>query len=745
MKDIRIISEKRISPDFDTTAKLLGYKNITTNETDVKYLFQELCLPVQMRIQTKAALLITSPSFALPCENASDAPDSHPPVLLYAMLTVGGGVSRLIEKYAKEQDLLKLSVIDAMADSCLFSFEKQLLPMIRQLCLAEGYGVKGRLEVPGDLPMEIQSEIFHALDAGRTLNLSLTSGYMLNPAKSMSLVFTLTKDTAENHLEHDCGACRTQNCPLRKNRDFLLRIKWRPDSQSGLQTTEISCPFGSNLLEILQKQLFFLPACCGGQGICGKCGIQLLKGSLPVTKKDRSVYSKAELESGMRLSCQAVIKESLTIQMITHRESDFKALGNSSADPAHFDILPAYPEGDYGIAIDIGTTTLAFSLLDLHTGICPDTFTMVNSQRAFGADIISRIQASNDGKKDLLQKCIQKDLQKGIFHLVKSNFSASHRLRHIVIAANTVMLHLLRGYSCEGFSRYPFAAKTLSLERFEWKEVFDASNKLSYSPDITLLPGISPFVGADITAGLSSCHILSEPDPVLFLDLGTNGEMALWKNHRLFVTSTAAGPAFEGGNIQWGMGSIPGAISNVAIENGRPAVQTIGDQQPEGICGTGVIETIAELLREEFLDQTGKLKDLYFEQGYPLAQTEDSAWIRITEHDIREIQMAKAAIRAGMETLLAHAETSYEEIGKVFLAGGFGCYLNIEKAAAIGLLPKELLPKTYSAGNASLNGALMYLANQKPDALEQIRQSALEISLAKDERFQKFYFSYMNF
>lgn len=738
MKDIRIISGKRILPDFDLTASLLGYKNTSSDQTTARQLFQECSLPVQMRLQPKAALLITRPSFHLPCEEPSSPSNSDSHVFLYVMLTIGGGANRLIEKYTAEQEMLKAAMADAMADSCLFAFEQQLLPVIRQICLEEGYGISSRLEIPKDLPMEMQSEIFHVLDASRTLGLSITSGSMLKPAKSMSLVFRLTDDLSADHLEHNCGKCASKNCLLQTSRDLLLQVKWRLDAAHDFETKNILCPPSSNLLEVLQKNHIYPSAFCGGKGICGKCKVRVLEGSLPITEDDRRIFSESELESGMRLSCLAEVKTPLSILVETRLESDFKVLGNNTAEPLHFEVSHTHSEGDYGIAIDIGTTTLAFSLLDLHTGICLDTQTMVNSQRIFGADVISRIQASNNGKKDLLQKSIQSDIQKGISLLIRQNLTGADRLCHVVIAANTVMLHLLMGYSCEGFSCYPFCAKTLKLEEFTW-------NELPFSPKVTLLPSISPFVGADITAGLYACHVLSESQPTFFLDLGTNGEMALWKNQKLFVTSTAAGPAFEGGNIKWGMGSVPGAISAVQIENGHPFVQTIGDKSPEGLCGTGVIEIVAELLRAEILDENGKLNDACFKEGYPLAQTKDAAWIRFTQQDVREIQMAKAAIRAGMETLLHRSNTSYDEIGKVYLAGGFGYYLNIKKAAAIGLIPKEFLSKTVLAGNTSLKGALLYLAGQKKNELHQIQNSAKEIPLAKDEQFMELYLKYMAF
>lgn len=744
MKDIRIIAGNRILPDFDASVSLFESQNAAGGQTIARQLFQELSLPVQMHIRPKAALLITKPPFSLPCEDPFNSSDSGSHILLYVMLTIGSGVSRLAETYAA-QNAFKASMADAMADSCLSAFEKQLLPVIRQLCREEGFDINTRLEIPNDLPLEMQREVFHALDADRTLNLSIDSNHALSSAKSKSLVFTLTKNHLKNALTHDCSACALQNCPLHKKSGLTLRIKYRPNAGDDYVTTELSCPYGGNLLELLQERHFFLPAYCGGQGVCGKCGVRLLNGSLPVTMDDRSVYSEDELQKGMRLSCRAVVKTPLTVQLENHRETDMQALGISPAHTAPLSVLASYPPEDYGIAIDIGTTTLAFSLLNLHTGICSGSLTMVNSQRAFGADIISRIQASSSGKKDLLQECILTDLRKGILRLIKQKLSGSGRIRHIAIAANTVMMHLFRGYSCEGFLRYPFSAVSLSLETLTWTEAFGESDDLPFLPDVTLLPGITPFVGADITAGLYACRVLAEPDPILFLDLGTNGEMALWKNQKLFVTSTAAGPAFEGGNIKWGMGSVPGAISNVTIENGRPFIKTIGNGQPEGICGTGVIETTAELLRAGILDQTGKLTDSYIKEGYPLARTKDGSRISFTNPDVRELQMAKAAIRAGMETLLFRSGAALEEIGKVFLAGGFGYYLNLKKAAAIGLLPEEFPAKTILAGNASLNGALLYLSTRNQDAFRQIRDAASEIPLAKDEYFLKLYLRCMDF
>lgn len=507
----------------------------------------------------------------------------------------------------------------------------------------------------------------------------------------------------------------------------------------------ILAPRGSVLLEVLQKNGIFLPAYCGGAGKCKKCGVKVEKGTLPVTAEDRLAFSDEELQRGMRLSCRAVVEGELSISIAARKEENFAAVG-SGREYVEMRADNPYQAGDYGIAIDIGTTTLAFALLDLESGRIRDACAMTNSQRAFGADVISRIQASNDGKRERLLQCIRKDLKDGIENLARRNLDASHRIRHIVIAANTVMLHLLRGYSCEGLSRYPFQAKTLAREELDFKEVFGKTeDERLLQANVTLLPGMSAFVGADITAGLLACHIFDGGKAALFLDLGTNGEMALRVGKRILTASAAAGPAFEGGNIKRGIGSVPGAISGVQLKNGIPCVRTIGDEPAAGICGTGALEAAAELFSAGVIDRTGKLADPYFPGGFPLARDSHGEWILLTQQDIREIQMAKAAVRAGIEILILHSGIRYEDIGSVFLAGGFGYYLDVKKAAGIGLLPKELTAKTTAAGNTALLGALFYLAGQDKAALNEITEHAEAISLANDGQFQELYYEYMMF
>lgn len=726
MKDIRIITRKGISPSKPEVCALLGSKSQNDRQKmDIDAIYERLLPSVKRYISPKAAIAVWQQT-------------------LYVMLTLGGGISRLIEKYTAKEDMLSAMVLDAMADSSLFAFEEQLLPVLQQICRTEEYGIAGRLEIPGDVPMEKQKEAYEVLDAGRTLGLTMTNGYMLNPVKSMCLLFALSKDMTCRNIRHDCGKCDNKDCLLRKEPEILLQIE---------NNKTISCPKGSNLLDVLQRNGIMPPAHCGGKGKCGKCGIVVQQGNLPITAEDRAVFTNAEVQKGMRLSCQAVLQENLKISIRMQSEKEFAVLAGEQMENLQMHVQNTQKKGVYGIAIDIGTTTLAFALLELQSGKIVDTYTMVNSQRCFGTDVISRIEAANTGKEEQLCLCIKEDIRKGIAALLEKNRSAVQKpIEQIAIAANTVMLHLLQGYSCEGFQSYPFAPETLEIEEVEITRLFPEMKVqkpwagLSEMAKITLLPGISAFVGADITAGIFVSGMQENKENSFLLDLGTNGEMALKINNRIFVASTAAGPAFEGGSSKWGMGSVPGAIAKVTIENGKSRVETIQEKSPKGICGTGVIEAVAELLKAGLIDETGKLADPYFTEGYPLASTKQGETIRFTQQDIREIQMAKAAIRAGIEILLMHADIRYEEIDRVYLAGGFGFYLDVKKAAEIGLLPVEFTGKTAAAGNTALKGAEAFLIKDTAkEKMQKIIESAEEIPLALEEKFEELYIQFMKF
>ena len=230
------------------------------------------------------------------------------------------------------------------------------------------------------------------------------------------------------------------------------------------------------------------------------------------------------------------------------------------------------------------------------------------------------------------------------------------------------------------------------------------------------------------------------------IDLGTNGEIALGNREKILVTSTAAGPAFEGGNIAFGVGSIEGAISGVTIDEDGPHIRTIADKEPVGICGTGVIEAVSELVKAELVDETGCLEEGYFDDGYPLAVQKDGTQIVLTQEDIREIQLAKAAVRAGVETLFLRYGITKEEVSHVYLAGGFGFKLDHSKAIQIGMLPQDFADKIETVGNSSLGGAVKFLMEKESrDRVDAIGSGAQEINLSADKDFNQLYMDAMYF
>ena len=390
---------------------------------------------------------------------------------------------------------------------------------------------------------------------------------------------------------------------------------------------------------------------------------------------------------------------------------------------------------EYAVAVDFGSTTLAFRLVEMQSKKSIHTVTMLNSQRKFGADVLTRICASVDGKRDELRQCARLDLATGIARLmeeckieqeqikqkqIKQKQIKQEQIKQVVIAGNTAMVHFLQGYDCSGLGSYPFTpvnlkfvnttAKTLGLH-INRSEM--AREKEADTPDITIFPGISAFVGGDIVSGLYALDFINKEEISLLIDLGTNGEMVLGNRNRAIAASVAAGPAFERGAVIW---------------------------------GSDVIDIASRLLREGIMDETGLLMEQYFDKGYPVSQTEDGRQIFFTQQDIRKLQLAKAAVRAGIETLIEEYGIVAGQIDKVYLAGGFGYYLDAKKAAFIGMIPQELAEKTETVGNSSLAGCVKYLQNAcAEEDIKRIVSTVSHVELANNDNFQKKYVKNMLF
>lgn len=652
--------------------------------------------------------------------------------VVYMVMSIGNGIKEESTKAFREGDYVKGMLTDAMADDALFSMEEQILARLKEVCREHNAGVIARLEAPYDISMESQKAAWEHLELKRRFGIDISSGFMFDPVKTSCQVFVLTDNTESFNAQHDCRKCPNIHCRIRNIPDTEVVVR------RGQDTKVILVKEGESLLDAFIRQRIYLSAPCGGKGRCGKCGVQVLKGNTWISDEDKKTYSQKELDAGWRLSCCLYPVEELEVSILQSDESLFEAVGETGTKGES-----CTEEAFYNVSADIGTTTIAMSLVGGESGQVLSTVTSVNSQRVYGADVISRIQASVEGKKEELQRTIQKDLQECLEKILREKGLSGEQIKTIVISGNTTMEHLLMGYDCDTLGVYPFTP--VNIDFIKGTEEILGTDKFG-KKEIILLPGISAYVGGDIVSGMYA-HDFTEKEKVcMFIDLGTNGEMGIGNKEKILVTSTAAGPAFEGGNIIWGMGSVPGAICSVKLNGTEAEVKTIRDEAPQGLCGTGVVETAAELVREEIADETGALDEDYFDDGFPLAETPDGKEIVFTQKDMREIQLAKAAVRAGVETLLLRYGVKKEDVSKVYLAGGFGYKLNTDMAIEIGMIPKEWADRITAVGNSSLSGASKYLKDKNGDKkMENLVSISEEINLSADKVFNEFYMSAMFF
>jgi len=477
----------------------------------------------------------------------------------------------------------------------------------------------------------------------------------------------------------------------------------------------ISAKTGDNLLEVLRTNGAIVAAPCGGHGTCGKCAVDTHKGTV--------------------LACKTVIDQSFFDTQINVADAGDMVVLNAYENlfPPTCDRKSPLP---YGIAIDIGTTTLAFELLELTAGKRIASHSQINSQREFGADVMARITNAVEGEHAKLNAYIIKDICNGISHILANGGIAAGDISLVTIAGNTTMLHLLLDLPCDTLGVSPFTPVFIGMKKLNFTELFK-SNMLSC--DVVILPGISTFVGADISAGLLLCGWPNAQGTNLLIDLGTNGEMAIFSNDKIIVTSTAAGPAFEAANISMGVGSVPGAIAKVNYypSPGVFSFETINNANPIGICGTGVVDIAAELIRHGLVDDTGFIES-----------EEDAIYITpeitFTQRDIREIQLAKSAVRSGIEILLDLANVKYDELSNVYIAGGFGHKINLKNAIKLGLIPAEFEKKVVIMGNSSLGGCAKVLLSQtsENDILKLVTL-AQEVNLAAHPKFNDLFMDYM--
>ena len=480
---------------------------------------------------------------------------------------------------------------------------------------------------------------------------------------------------------------------------------------------------GTPLQDVLFAQGVEFP--CGGRGRCKGCKIRVLSGSLPVTAEEKQKLDPEEISAGWRLACCGRAESALKIELAQWEAAIL-------ADDSVFAFTPQ--EGS-GIAIDLGTTTIVAQLIDLETGHVLAVRAALNAQAKHGADIMSRVEfaVASQGQRTL-ERMIRAQIGRLIRELL-SAVSSARAVQSIVLVGNTVMHHLFCGLSLEPLSHYPFEPPSPGLQVFR----ADALGwKLAGNPTVRFLPCLGGFVGSDILAGVLATKLHESESLAALIDLGTNGEIVVGNRKRMVCASTAAGPAFEGARISMGMRAATGAISAVRLEEGKLHCHVLGNVAPRGICGSGLVDAVAAGLDLGRIKSTGRLAD-----GDSLLL---AAPVCLSQWDVRELQLAKGAIAAGLNLLLQKWGGAKDELARVYLAGAFGNYINHASARRIGLLnfPAE---KVQPAGNTALLGAkiALFSLREHDGAYPAILHKVQHVSLNEDERFQDTFVEEMGF
>lgn len=487
---------------------------------------------------------------------------------------------------------------------------------------------------------------------------------------------------------------------------------------------------GTSLARLLPEGRAHVDMPCGGHGTCGKCRVTVAGEVSPPTDTEKRWLTPAELSQGVRLSCLTFVLGDCTVT--TGEPMDNEKQIVTDGEMPNVILRPAF--SSYGVAVDLGTTTLAARLYD-RAGNRLAEVGRPNPQAAWGADVISRIEAAMGGANEAIASAVCAAIDEMLTALAADGGMSTCDIDGLTVTGNTAMLHLLTNTSPEPLSHAPFAAKRLFGEELTAGTL--GLSVLSPEARIYLPPCISAFVGADTVTALLASDLCGSDTTQMLVDIGTNGEMALWHGGKLYACSTAAGPAFEGAGISMGMAGGEGAVDHVVLCNGHLLAHVIGNVPPRGICGSGLVDAVACLLDNETLDETGYLDDDPVAVAPPVV---------LTQGDIRAVQLAKSAIHAGIRTLLGTAAPGGANIERLVIAGGFGSYLDVKNAGRIGLLPKELMPRIRAVGNAALAGASMLLLDRElRTEAARLAELALPVELATNPLFVEAYMEGMYF
>ena len=535
----------------------------------------------------------------------------------------------------------------------------------------------------------------------------------------------------------------------------------------------IPCEDGASLLRVLLDAGVFVDNPCNGTGVCGKCKVRISGETAALSEigeTERRLLKEEEIADGIRLSCMTNVYGNLEVETL-QKERKHRVLTSGHMPEFEKD----FHKNGYGVAVDIGTTTVVMSLIDLATGEELANASDINAQKHFGLDVLTRITYEYDhGEEGIraLQKAIVDSMNAMLDEMCEA-VRAEHgdireEIQEIVVAANCTMTHMLLGVDARSIGRAPYAPV------FKEAQDVPASSiglKAGTQTRLYCLPQVSSYIGADIVAGAYVCELKKQKGNVLFIDIGTNGEIVLASGGTLLSCSCAAGPALEGMNISCGMRAAEGAIEELRLTEQGVKITTIAGKEPAGLCGSGILAAVRELLGNGFLKKTGafvavdalgdddwrrtilRVEQTDAEAGAARGKKREAvvwkdknAEILVTQDDVRQVQLAKGAILSGFTALLKKAGITMEELDQVLIAGQFGAHLPAESLVGVGILPQDVKEKITYVGNSSKTGAYMALMSQNARKEMEILAAEIEyFELAETTDYERMFAECMRF
>jgi uncharacterized 2Fe-2S/4Fe-4S cluster protein (DUF4445 family) len=535
------------------------------------------------------------------------------------------------------------------------------------------------------------------------------------------------------------------------------------------------------VMQALRRGGYEVEGPCNGKGICGKCRIRVENPEEVPQTPHRDISETEALDKGIRLACRLIPSGDITVHLpddfsVDARILEGEHLGGIELKPAPVVVSKneafwmQYTGEDSevalqnweahfspkGLAIDVGTTTLVVTLFCLATGKELSTASSINPQTKFGHDVVSRIQkgSTEEGLAEVAG-VVRRELNRLIQKACKNSDAQADEVLDVVIGGNTTMLTLAAAINPKSLGLLPFTVEIKGGVSYVAK---DFGLDINPAGRIYVPPIVHAFIGSDITAGVLACGCLEKKKPSLFVDVGTNGEMGINSDGRFIVASTAAGPAFEGMGVSSGIRAVPGAVEAAYFDGETIDFKTIDAQPARGICGSGIIDIVASLLKSGVVNPSGRMKTPDLKKDVQAAIAEHlqliadqpvfniADGVSFTQADIRQVQLAKGAIRTGIDMLMSEANVTPEDLEDITLAGAFGYHLRPDSLAAIGLIPQKLSHKVRFAGNTSKTGCAMMLINTPlRKYLEDQVQSVEHLPLAEKISFQNLFIENLNF